>query len=458
MNFKFSDFENPELFNEGTSFVMVVGKYSLFNDMVINKFRNLSKGKKTIKISADTLAEFGMESDDGKAVTISNKVSLENFKDVIVALPPSGKWYCYTPWAGLTKKEKEWVLKYIKAPSENGILVVSCEEFKEYASFLRSKDLATSKKSHLIQLSWPDKKILRDIVENMFADFKVIINKAEIELFIMRMSSSYNEYASVISNICASLEPGTVITKQQLLDSMKGINNCVIDDFVDKLLTPFKNDTPSNRKMVFKMLGALLNEYGARGLVIQLQKQIDQYILFREEINKGTIPVLIRYSLADVKNNLGKDHPLTKVSDYRFRRLAFIASRTSLRDWVYMKMILSTANNYNPRSYEEALYRLVIRSVLNPSRLNNSIGITTDLDNIALSELDSMPYNENSLMQVSTLNHDNLAEEMGLHYRTSIDDQRLMDEINAKVEAKLESERQYKEESEAYEDSLLDTI
>ena len=70
-----------------------------------------------------------------------------------------------------------------------------------------------------------------------------------------------------------------------------------------------------------------------------------------------------------------------------------MASRTSLRDWEYMKLILSKAIENNRMSEDEmdakcqkALYELSTRSVLKADRLNNIICV----DNILTKKLDNI--------------------------------------------------------------------
>ena len=64
------------------------------------------------------------------------------------------------------------------------------------------------------------------------------------------------------------------------------------------------------------------------------------------------------------------------MSDYKFKDHSILAAKTSLRDWVCMKMILNNIDNiFKDEAYERALYSLVVRTTLEPSRLANDIGI-----------------------------------------------------------------------------------
>ena len=401
MKYTFKDFNNPELFSNKLRVLIVTGQYAIFNNMICDKVKDMCKGA-DIEYDSELFAEFGIAIDKNNDAQLSNKADFSGFMEVVKSVPTSGKWYCNTPISILTKKQKEQFKEYIKNPSDNGILVLFSTEYKEYMEYLRDRTINQSQYVHLIQLSFPDKELLQKIVEQKFKENGVYIEKQEIETFIFRMSTAYDDYDAVITNICNDIDEGHTITKSELLSKMHGINNCVIDDFIDKLLVPFKNDTPTNRKAIFKMLGALLEEYGAEDLCKRLKKQIDVFITFRQEINKGNIPVLIKYSLREIRERLGENHPLNKISDFRFKRMAFIASRTSLRDWVYMRLILENTSYYNPRSYEEALYRLTVRSVLNPVVLNCDISIGS-LDTVTLKEIDDVKYDEEALKLADSL-------------------------------------------------------
>ena len=418
MKYTFKDFNNPKLFSDNLRVLIVTGSYSIFNNMACDKVRAMCKGR-DIEYDPELFAEFGIKLDDGANLQFSNNLSFDEFRESISVMPTTGKWYCSTPISMLTKKQKDWFKNYIKDPSDNGILVLFSTEFKEYLEYLKDKTVNNSPYVHIIQLSFPDKDTLYNIVAEKFKDNGIVINKPEIETFIFRMSNAYDDYDAVITNICLDFDEGHVLDKKELLERMKGINNCVLDDFIDKLLIPFKNDTPTNRKAVFRMLGALIEEYGAEDLCKRLKKQIDIYISFRQEINKGNIPVLIKYSLKEARRRLGEDHPLNKVSDYRFKRMAFIASRTSLRDWVYMRLLLDNTTYLNKRSYEEALYRVTVRSILNPCMLNYDINIDS-IESVGMSEIDDVVYDESLLKKAKELEEsafENKVRQQELHMK-----------------------------------------
>ena len=92
-----------------------------------------------------------------------------------------------------------------------------------------------------------------------------------------------------------------------------------------------------------------------------------------------------------------------------FRKKAYIASQTSLKDWEYMKIILSKAiENYKISDAEmdekcqKALYEVATRSVITPSRINNDIGISNILDK-QLNELDRIVFDEQALDKINSV-------------------------------------------------------
>ena len=228
----------------------------------------------------------------------------------------------------------------------------------------------------------------------MFAERNASIEDRAIDLFIVRMSSSYDEYENIIEKICNSSLPSgylnmkmselPMITYQDTFEAMRGIENFVLDDLLEKIAEPLSTDNPNGRSSIFKMMGYLIEEYGARSLVNMLLNKIDDLIEFRLAINSGYIPIIVDYNVAESKRLIGEENPITSKSDYQFRKLAKMASKTSLKDWVYLRLILQNTNKYSEYSYARALYSAVTRSVNTESRINNNIGV----DNILYKDMD----------------------------------------------------------------------
>lgn len=405
MKFTFKDITSTEMYSTARV-LFVVGQYSLFNNLAIDAIRDICKPDEEFMNDPSIVAALQDEDEDTEDImaVINNKVTLDNFMRVHGAMPMMGLWFCSVDYSFMTKKQLSWLDSYIKAPSSYGRLVVFCTEWRKYSSLLKNKIIKNSSFVHLIQLSFPSKYTLQSVISELFLEKGVRIEQRAIELFIMRMSNSYDQYGEVIDKIIAESVPNDVdgtnlytITYEDTLNAMKGIENFVIDDFIAKLLDPLKSDKTNGKNKIYRMLGSLLEEFGARQLVNRLKNKIDDYIEFRIAINTGIIPIVVKYSVQEAKNRLGEKHKLSKYSDYTFRKMANIASQTSLRDWMYMKMILGNVSKMSDSSYEKALYSLINRSVLTESRINNDIGIS-NIATINIDNLDRIAFNERNLM------------------------------------------------------------
>ena len=398
MKYVFKDINNPDIYKE-CRVMFVAGPYNIFNNMVVDELKKKCVGSGAESIDTELMAEFGVDVDE--QVKVSNTVDFDTFTKVFAMPSINGKWFTVANLANMTKKQNDWLKEYIKNPSENGIVVLTSTEYKHYKFWLSNRKIPSDKYVSIIQLSFPRKDDLKLLVTRMFQARNARIEERALELFIVRMSSEYDQYDQVIEKICVNnLPEGYMqmnfidvppITYQQAFESLRGIENFVIDDFMEKLAIPLPSDNPNGKAVVFKMMGYLVEEYGARKLVNTLTKKIDELIEFRLAINAGYIPIIVNYNVDEAKKLLGEESEIAKKSDYQFRRLAKLASRTSLQDWFYMRLILQNVNKFNEESYNKALYSLVTRSVLTESRINNNIGID-DLMYYDLNFIDAVPY------------------------------------------------------------------
>lgn len=402
MKYTFKDITDASIY-DSSDVLFVVGQHNIFNNIAIDTLKELCRPEAPAKINDDLLGDFGEELGE---VNISNVVDFDTFTKVVNLACMSGKWFCNANYSFLSKKQKDWLNNYIKSPLSNGKLSVYCTDFKDYRFLLKQKTILMSRKVNILQLGFPSREALETIVRGLFSKHGVSIETKAVELFIMRMSSSYDDYDEVVEKIIAStvsldMNPENrakyTITYEDTLSAMKGIENFILDDFLQRLLIPLSSDKTNGKNKIYKMLSALLEEFGAVQLVNKLKYKIDDYLEFRIAINAGIIPVKVRFSVPEAKDRLDEDSKLRNISEFMFRRMATIASQTSLKDWSYMKLILDNVNIYDKSSYERALYSLINRSVLNKSRINNDIGVENVL-NIDLINLDKQSYKEELLL------------------------------------------------------------
>lgn len=404
LKYTFKDITVADIYDSALV-LFVVGQYNIFNNIAIDEVKDRCKPKQIAQFDRSLLADFDFSEDELQGVTVSNVVDFNTFTSVINSVSMSGKWYASIDYSFATQKQKNWINNYLKEPSENGRLVVYCSEYKDYRLLLRNKIIINSQNIHLIQLGFPNKNTLESIVYALFNKRGVSIEQRAVELFVMRMSNSYDDYAEIVEKIIVESVPSDdstekasgwryTVTYDDAFRAMKGIENFVLDDFIDRLLVPMTSDKITGRNKIYKMLGALLEEMGPMELVKKLKFKIDDYIEFRMAINKGIIPIMVRFSVPEAKEALGEKSKITKYSDYTFRKMAQISSNTSLKDWVYMRMILSNIpNKFDSTSYEKALYALINRSAFNTSRLNNDIGVENILYK-ELNELDNIEFKD----------------------------------------------------------------
>ena len=381
MKYTFLDILESRIFDE-TKVMFVTGPYNLFNNMVTDELKSRCRPDVEIEIDDETLSMFGIEKDETS--DISNKVDFDTFMEVNGVANVNGKWFCRVDLKSLSKKQRDALNDYIKSPSDNGILVVTSTDYRDYAFYLKSKLIANSKSTHLIQLSWPNKRILEQIVIALFNERRIEINVSSAKFFILRMSNSYDDYEETIDKIAQNIPEGK-LEYNDLQEQMKGIENYVIEDFIELLLEPLANDKTTSKK-IYKMLAALMDEFGARKLTSSIISIARDSLEFRQFINDGYIPVNIYYSFKEVQKSIGDKSSISKLSEFQFRKKAKLASKTSLLDWQYIILILSNVNKFSDESYEKALYTLVSRSVLSESRLNNDIGV----ENILIDDISSI--------------------------------------------------------------------
>lgn len=399
MKYSFKDMLNAEIY-ESSRVIFILGKYNVFNNIVEDEFRERCKEQSIFNdyVSIMEDFEFGRNESDTQTVSL-NSVDLNTFLEVAGVASINGKWYCKVDLSSITKKQKEAILKYIKEPSENGIMVVVGNDWIHYKDILKNRVLLYSKVANILELGFPNKEVLKVIVPQMFEDKGIILEASAVEFFILRMSKAYEEYESVIEDISTKHGKGE-LNLRQMKDYMKGIEYFTVEDFMYELVKPLNSDK-TNSKKILKIMISLQDELGAKKLVYDILKQIAELIELRMLINKGFIPIGINYFYKDVINSIGGEKSkFGKMAEWQFKKKVQLASQTSLRDWEYMQIILNKAIENIRISESElelkcqkAMYELCTRSILTEDRLNNIIGIDNIL-NKQLVKIDKVVFQD----------------------------------------------------------------
>ena len=398
MKYTFDNILDSEIY-DSAAVMFVLGPYELFNSLVIDTLKDRCSIDDTEIDSSENDAEFGLAGDESIGFK-TNTLDLATFLDIVSVPSLNGKWYCRVDYGTLPAPQKDKILKYIKHPSHNGVLVVSSLEYKDYRTLLNNKVIAISEDVHSVSLSFPKRNMVKTIVANIFLENNIIISKKALDYFLTRMSTEYNEYQQVIDTIINNhMKPEDIDNKEAtykleldvIKDDLSGVENYNINDFLVELTKPLSSGKTNNKKVI-RMLSILEEQIGVKETFNKTRKFIDEEIEFRILINKGIIPIRIDYFMSDIVKMLDKMIPkeqreeneqykrLTSMNEWQFRNKAMIAAQTSLKDWLYMKMILQSAyknsSGYGDEtSYKRALYDVVTRSTLSGNRINNIVGL-----------------------------------------------------------------------------------
>lgn len=401
MKYGFKDILNAEIY-ESTQVMFILGQYPWFNNMVCDTLKSMCV-QDNQDYGTEVIEEFGLDTDDSDDSSVSS-VDFATFLEVIGVTSVNGKWFCRTDYSLLNTKQKEALNNYIRKPSENGILIIVSTDWRQFREILRNRVLNVSKSVHVMQLSWPNRSVLKGIVAQSFEEKGIQADSSAVGFFIMRMSNAYDKYESQIDSI-VDMHKGDKLTSKDLKVYMKGIENFIVDDYIKELVKPLQNAN-TNSKKVFKIMIALEDEFGAKNLVYQLLKKINEYIDFRILINNGYIPIGINYFYNDIIENIPNKDKYSKMNEWSFRNKANIASLTSLRDWEYMKLILSKAvenvklpPDVMDEKCQRALYDISTRSVMTADRLNNVVGFDNVL-NKQFIEMNKIIYDEDKLKHI----------------------------------------------------------
>lgn len=380
MIFSFKDIDNNGLY-EKSRVIVVAGQHNLFNRLFIDRVRNSVKVERKNANSGNTLMSefFGDEEETADDIS-QGSIDLETFFKVVNTPSLIGRWYCCTEYQFISKKDKEKIKNYIKRPSENGVLVLVANEWNDIKELRRLQSLRSSQYSHMVELGFPGRKQLFGIVSTLFRENNKNIGELAAKLFIMRMSTAYDEYEETIQVVCERLSEKTDVSYDDMKEAMKGIENFIMDDFIKALLKPVNSIKVVKSRKVYKILDSLMEELTAREVVNKLKFRFKDMIEFRFSINKGVIPVRGRYNADKIKERIDENSRIKKIGNMAFKRNAYIASMTSIGDWLYMYNILDKVRaGADDSEYFHSLIALMHRGVMSNDRLMNEIYVKNTL-------------------------------------------------------------------------------
>lgn len=375
MKYNFKDILNADIYNN-CDVAVITGRNHIFIDMVIDTLKDLVDSETNELTTSELDGEFNVREEEYSG----NYVDIDTFKDVIGSPSINGRWVCICDYKSLNKKQKGYIDLYKRKPSNLGLLIVYSTDFVDYRNMLKDNVLRMSLRSHIFDLSFPHWATLKEIINSIFESKGKRIEVNALEQFTIKLGKAYDNLYELV-DLVIDESGGPCISNLDVKRAMKGIENFTIDDFIEQMLQPLKNDSTNNKK-IYRIMASMMDEYGSLKLAKRMLSTVNELIEFREHINKGTIPVKINYIYNDCIKEIGKDSKISKYSEYRFRKLAMTAAQTSLEDLVYIKiMLMKAVRTYNEEERFGLLYDTVTRSVLNDNIIDNIIGLDNIMDN-----------------------------------------------------------------------------
>ncbi|MEM4385788.1 MAG: hypothetical protein QXD03_04500 [Candidatus Anstonellales archaeon] len=339
---------------ESANVLFISSRYDVINKYIIDKVKTYYRREERVDI--ELLGEFGVGGDSVESGYVI--VDFDRFMSVFNTPSVSGKWLCIVGVDTLTKKQVELLDNYMKKTSSNGLLVLYMDYNRKY---MNNNLIKNSKVIHLLNLRYLNKSFLMEYVRDKFIESGVDVSKAGLELFVYKLGNDINNYDNIIADI-ANKYNGYVIGYNEIKESLKGVNTYVIDDFVEKLFSVNVGDKIDRRKVIYKVLGDLLSDMKASEVVGSLRDVIDLLIEIRVLMNKGVIPVGIKFSMREVRGKILEGSKLHSLSDYRLKELIYMASKITLNELLNVRIILDRNNLvYNEVGCKRILYSVIHR-------------------------------------------------------------------------------------------------
>lgn len=396
MIFKFSSLYDykSELYTD-SNIVVILGSYPIFNNIVSDRLKKSAIPEFLHSNMGSDLSDEFIASSSNDAM---NNISLDEFIRNKDTYPMMGKWFCIVNYnSSLTKAHKDFIHDYISKSKDSGILVINCSDFREYKYFKRSGIIKNSKNVNLIDLSYPDRGTLKLVIIDLLTKLnngnKIPISEKALDLFIMRLGNDYNSYYDIIQKLVDDFKHSQ-IGYDEVMIHLKNVDNYNLDDFIERLITTKITDKFVKTRKVYKAYYSLCEDLGIKKLISRLSYKLDSIIEMRYLINSGKVPILVRYGVKPIQSELDDTSKLKNLSSFSFKKLARLASLTSLRDWFYIKMMLNkyNINCINELQGERIMHSIIHRGAFSSDRINNDIAILNSIGN--LYEVNKIRYNE----------------------------------------------------------------
>lgn len=373
MQLNFSDLYGDTL--RYSSVLITMGNYSLFNNIAADIVRE--RAFQECRIDYARFMGVPDGADEISLKELGNIVDFDKFMDYSKSPAFLGKWFCSVDYKMLNNKQKELLETYIKYPNKYGRLVVELNDFKDYKKFNRNMVFKRSEQVNLIKLSFPNKTVLKDIITSKCSG--ITIHPKALDLFIMRMSDNYDEYGFMIGLLEDS--GYTEISYDSMKDLLSGVENYALEDFIGIILKPPANPRASKRK-AYGMMRIMIDDMGGVKLINSIKRTIEKLIEIRTYINQGLIPGRIKYSMKEFKDKLPEESLLKNTSDFIIRKNIDTALDCSLRDLMFIKLILQNNSGFSDEACELTLIKVINRALVSSDRLLSDIGLQDDMDRI----------------------------------------------------------------------------
>lgn len=374
MQFSFGDLYKDDLLE--SKVLVVMGNYALFNNIAIDRV----KDKVRDECKASMLKFMGVLTEEEKNMNLKdtgNIVDFDKFIEYSKVPPFLGKWYCNVDYKMMTKKQKDKLDEYLQYPNKYGVLTIESNDFRDFKDFTRNRLFKQNNGVNFIKLSFPNRGVLKNLIKDRCGHIK-IADKA-MDLFIMRMSDNYDEYDYMLSTVVNS--GYKEIGFDEMKEILAGIENYAIDDFMDAILKPPTEPGKSKRRL-YTMMRVMVDDAGGMKIINTLKRNIDRLIEIRTYINQGFIPGRIKYSIKEFKERLPEESPLKNTSDFILKKHIATALDCSLRDLMFIKLILQSNTGFSDEACEMTLIKIIHRAVVGYDRLLSDIGIQDDMDRL----------------------------------------------------------------------------